>query len=203
MAEYQPNSHRYKEQQKQEAAEKKKMEKVVTGVAKVKKKSEISKVAGAIISEDLANVKTHVVSDVIIPAAKKLIYDIVKDGIDMLLYGGSGRSDKRSSGSKVSYAKFYDDPRDRRTTSTPVTKTRFDYDDISFENRGDAEMVLKLMEEAIERYGFVTIADMYDLADLTQPYTSNKYGWINLNTAEVVRSRDGYIIKLPRAVPID
>lgn len=203
MPEYTPNSHRYKEQQRKEAAEKKKMEKVVTGVAKVKKKSEISKVAGAIISEDLSNVKTHVISDVIIPAAKKLIYDIVKDGIDMLLYGGTGRSDKRSTGSKVSYAKFYDDPRDRHTSSSTVTKTRFDYDDISFENRGDAEMVLKLMEEAIERYGFVTVADMYDLADLTQPYTSNKYGWINLNTAEVVRSRDGYIIKLPRAVPID
>lgn len=204
MQDYKPNSHRFKEEQKKKAAEEKerKIEKVVSnGSAKIKKKSELSKFTSAFISEDVSNVKSHVVSDVIIPAAKKLIYDIVKDGIDMLLYGTSGNSGRSTVGSKVSYSKMYDDPRDRRSSTT--SKSRFDFDDLVFESRGVAEAVRAQMQEVIERYGFVTVADMYDMADVTQPYTSNKYGWINISSSEIVRIRDGYIIKLPKPAPID
>ena len=40
---------------------------------------------------------------------------------------------------------------------------------------------------------------MYDLAGVTCDYTYNDYGWTSLRDAEVVRIRDGYYIKLPRA----
>ena len=59
------------------------------------------------------------------------------------------------------------------------------------------------MQDVIDSYGVVTVADMYDMAQLTQPYTSNKYGWMNIRNAEVKRVSDGYIIKLPKAMPID
>jgi hypothetical protein len=50
----------------------------------------------------------------------------------------------------------------------------------------------------------VTVADMYDMADSTAPYTSNRYGWTSLRTAEVKRVQGGYyIIDLPKAAPID
>ena len=42
-----------------------------------------------------------------------------------------------------------------------------------------------------------------DLVGVTGNYTDNKYGWTNIRNAEVVRVRDGYRIKLPRALPID
>ena len=44
-----PNSHKYKEEQKQEA----KKEKVISGSASRKKKSEVSKLANSIVSEDV------------------------------------------------------------------------------------------------------------------------------------------------------
>ena len=59
------------------------------------------------------------------------------------------------------------------------------------------------MHDAIARYGIVTVADLYDMAGLTAPYTSQKYGWMSVNGVNVVRTRDGYVLKLPRAVPID
>ena len=59
------------------------------------------------------------------------------------------------------------------------------------------------MQDIIETYGFVTVADLYDMVDLTPPYTANKYGWTNLRNADVVRIRDGWIVKLPKAMPID
>jgi hypothetical protein len=44
---------------------------------------------------------------------------------------------------------------------------------------------------------------MYDMADLTAPFTGNKYGWTDIRGASVERVYDGYIIKLPRAMPIE
>ena len=65
-------------------------------------------------------------------------------------------------------------------------------------------MVREQMLDIIERYGFVTVADVYDMADLTAPYTSNKYGWTNIRNAETMRLRDGgFVLKLPKAMPID
>ena len=52
MQDYKPNSHRFKEEQKKAAAEEKKIEKVVKGKVKTKKRSEISKLSDVFISED-------------------------------------------------------------------------------------------------------------------------------------------------------
>ena len=203
MNDYKPNSHRYKEEQKAAAEEQKKVEKVVQGQAQTKKKSEIHKIADIFISEDVKNVKTYVLMDVLVPAIKKAISDIVTNGIDMILYGETGRrSSSGSSASKVSYKSYYD-RRDDNYRQSNETRSRFDFDEIVFNTRGDAEATMDQMRDMIDRYGVVTVADMYDMADLTQPYTSNKYGWTNIRSAEIVRVRNGYVIKLPKAMPID
>ena len=59
------------------------------------------------------------------------------------------------------------------------------------------------MDHMLNRYGLVRVGDLYDMADRTAPYTSNDYGWTSLNRVDVVRVRDGYILKLPKATPID
>lgn len=196
MADYKPNSHKYREEQKEE----RQIQKVVSGNVRTKKKSEFSKIADVFISEDVKNVKSFLVMDVLVPTIKKAIMSTM----DMILNGGSGNYDRRST-SKVSYRKYYDDQRDdRRSSDVARVRTRFDYDDIVFENRGEAEAVREQMVDVIDRYGFVTVADMYDMADLTAPYTSNKYGWTSIRNAETIRlSGGGYILKLPKAMPID
>lgn len=198
---YAPNSHKYKEEQA-EAAEKKKVGKAVTGSVKTKKKNGVSKFANAFISEDTKNVKSYVVMDVLIPAIKKVVSDIVKDVTDMILYGGSGKGRGRGTSSTyVSYRNYSDRRDDDRPSS--VVRHGFDFEELVFESRGDAEAVREQLDDMIDRYKVATVADLYDAAGLTAPYTSNKYGWTNIRSAEVVRGRDGYVIKLPRAVPID
>ena len=199
MAEYAPNSHRSKELQEDENNGRK-VEKVVTGNVKTKK-NDARKLTDAFISEDASNVKSYILMDVLIPAIKKAISDIVTDGIDMILYGGTKGSKRDRGTSKVSYRSYYDD---RRSESRDQVSTRFDYDDILFESRGDAELVREQMVEIIDQYGVVTVADMYDMAGKSVPYTGNRYGWTNIRNAEIVRVRGGdYIIKLPKAMPID
>lgn len=205
MEDYKPNSYKYKEQQKQELIEERKVQKVVSGPVKIKKKSGVTKFADVFISEDASNVKSYILMDVLVPAIKKAVSDIVKDGIDMILYGESGRSKKSGVGSKVSYGSYYKNDRDRDGYRRSESRNIYNYDEIIFNTRGEAEMVLDQLDEIIERYSFAKVADLYDLAGISMGgnYTANNYGWTNLQSAKVIPVRDGYLIKLPRALPID
>lgn len=204
MEDYKPNSHRFKEEQKNTSDETKKVEKVVAKTARTKKKSEVSKLKDVFISEDVSNVKSYILMDVLVPAIKKAVSDIVTNGIDMILYGGSGRSSKSKPGvDRVSYRSYSDPSRDRFTSNDIRVRSGFDYDDIIFDTRGEAEAARMQMEEIVDRYGVVTVADLYDMADLTAPYTSNRYGWTSVRNVDIVRIRDGYVLKLSRAMPID
>lgn len=200
---YKPNSHKAREEQKQ--VPEKKVEKVVRGTVKSKKKSEIKKFTDVFISEDASNVKNYLFMDVLIPALKKAVSDMVTTGVDMLLYGEDGRTKRRTPASSVSYGNYYGRKRDDdRNYSSSKSNNVNDYDDFVLETRGEAEEVLEQMGALIETYGQVSIADLYDLVGKTcTNYTYNRYGWVNIRNADVVRIRDGYLLKLPKALPIE
>lgn len=203
MDNYKPNSHKSKEEQKESTSEKK-IEKVISGSVKSKKKNEIQKFADVFISEDVNNVKSYIVLDVLVPAIKKAISDIVTNGIDMILYGESGRTKKNSTSSKISYRSYYEKENDqKRSYNSTSVKSGYSYDDIILDNRGEAEDVLARMDELVATYGIVSVADLYDLVGITGAYTDNKYGWTDVRSATVVRTRDGYLIKLPKVLPLN
>lgn len=171
---------------------KSKVKKIVSG--KIKKKNNLLDI---IFSEDANSVKEYIISDIVIPNAKKLLSEIITKGSDMLLYGET-RSTKNTNASKVSYKSYYN-------SGTPLrTQTRYSFDDILIENRGEAEEVLFQLDELINEYGIVSVADFYELVGIDgSTYTDNDYGWTDIRTAKIVRTRDGYIIKLPRPVPLN
>lgn len=197
IPEYKSNSHKSKEQNT-DIVEREKVEKVVSGTVKTKKKSSFSKFIGNFVAEEGANLKTYIVKEVVIPSVKKAI----SDTIDMVLYGDSRRG-SRTNASKISYRSYYDraydDPRPR---DTGLARSGYSFDDIILESRGDAEQVISQMEDLIETYGMVSVADLYDLVGISCDYTGNKYGWTNIRNADVVRTRDGYMLKMPKALPI-
>ncbi len=202
MEEYKSNSDKARKEQAEKSD--KKVEAVITGTAKTRKKGEMQKFADVFIAEDANNVKSYILMEVIIPAVKKAISDIVITGIDMILYGEAGRSKRNGSAPKVSYRQYYNQNSDPVRAGSANSRRSIDYDDILFDTRGDAETVLDAMQDIIGQYGTVSIADLYELAHVPNDnFTLNRYGWANLNGAQAVRVRDGYILKLPRAVPLN
>lgn len=202
---FESNSHKSK-QQKNEDVPEKNIEKVISGTAKTKKKSGLTKFTDVFVAEDIASVKNYIITDVLVPAVKTAISDIVRNGIDMLLYGEAS-SPRKSGGmsSKVSYRNYsqYSSRDSRDTRASGKTATSYSYDDVVIDSRGEAEEVLARMDELLGTYGIVSVADFYDLVGITGNYTDNKYGWCNLNNAQVMRVREGYMIKLPKAMPLD
>jgi hypothetical protein len=120
----------------------------------------------------------------------------------MSLYGGRGGG-KRPTADKISYKDYNSvSRRDDRSYGSTRTATGYAYDDIVVETRGEAEAVVSRMDEIMEEYEQVRVADLYDLVGISGDYTDNKYGWTNIRNARVVRTRDGYKIEMPRAIAL-
>lgn len=205
---YEPNSFKSKEERK--ATEEKKLDKIVTGPVRVKKKNEVQKRAESFLSDDVSSIKDFVVSSVLVPAAKKVISDtiggitdIIRDSINVCLYGEAEARKKRQSsgGSRFSYEKCFD--KDTRPV-IGINRGRR-YDDVVIGSKAEAEDVLSTLEEYIDRYEFASVANLNELLGISGDFTDRNYGWTDIRNASVERIRDeygyGYVLKLPRALP--
>ena len=196
------NSHKKEKAKKED----KKLDKIIKGNVVTKKKplgKRISEVFGGANSGEVFH---YIMYDVILPATKSTIADMVSGGIEMLLFGETkGRRTSRERGrSYVSYDKRFSGAprRDDREAAASRTKARLNFDDIILDSRGEAEEVLTALVDLIEVYGLACVSDLYDLVGITSAFTDEKWGWTNLSTATVVRVREGYLIDLPKPVAI-
>lgn len=194
-----PNSDKYKERTKKESE--KNLERIVTGNVSVKKKNDIQKFAETFVKEDLNTVKSYIWTEVLLPAFKA----VISDSVNMMLYGETSRNRKTNNKrvSQVSYSSYYDRPNDRREPNYVRSASRYIFDDLKFEDRGDADEVLSTLDDLLNRYPSVSIADLNELVGITGRYTDNKYGWTDISQAYIERTRDGYILRMPKAIPLD
>lgn len=130
-------------------------------------------------------------------------------GVSMVKIALENEDVKRFVASKISdkiYEFISDEEAPRRQSNKKVSYRDAYYykhvDNIILDSRETAENVLNASKEIINEYGFVTIADMYDLAGLNATYNGEKYGWVNLKEAKIIRVRQGYKLVLPEIVPI-
>lgn len=202
VADYKPNSNKYKEEQKALQAAKPVAKPVVSGKTRTKK-NEVRKFTGDFFAEDWESIKKFIKHDILIPALKRTVYDVFEGSLSRAMFGGQGGGSRhRSTADKVSYRDYTASSR-KSDNYRSGTRSVLDYDDIIFDSRGDAEAVLTTMIDIIDQYEEVSVAALYELANVRNaPHTANKYGWDNLSRAYVDRNRDGYVIKLPRATPL-
>ena len=128
-----------------------------------------------------------------------------------MLYGDrsssrrSGRSSSTPNTPYVSYNKPGGPPpwkREERPVSHRARATH-DFDEIVLETRAEGEGVIDHMYELIERYQQVTVSDLYDLVGIASAFTDERWGWTDLSGAGVSRSKGGYLLDLPKPIPLD
>lgn len=179
-----------------------------------RKKSPGRKIRELFIGDDFEDVKSYILVDIIVPAIKETIVDAVCNTVEMLLgvdtRGLKGRVKGRSSknGDYVNYANISykrDDDRSRRRSRG--SSRGHNVVDIAFETRAEAEDVLYNLADQCQDFGFVRLADYYELANATQhgDFQSEKWGWEYLGSARVVRDRreNCYFIDFPAPIYLD
>jgi hypothetical protein len=189
----------------------KKVKRIVSGQVSKKRNSLGNSITQTLFGNDAKSVVSYIFYDVLIPAAKTTLSEMVSGGIEMLLFGEStGRRSSRNERGQtyVSYGKYYrsGDRRSERIarSDTPFRSlARAKYEDVVIEDRGEAEDVLENLVDLIDQYNQATLADFYDLVGMESTFADNSYGWTNLGRAQVIRVRDGYTIIFPKPRQLD
>lgn len=217
MDDLKPNSHKYKQEQETKSLTavntgnppaEKKAERVTQGTVTTRKKSIGRRFFDIFIDENVGDVKTYLVYDVLVPAIKENIADLINSAVGMLFFGeASRRVVRRNNGnnSKINYGGYFNGgSKTERMPSYGRSRIAHNFDDVVFETRADAELVLDGLMDILQEYKQVSVADLYDLAGKSTEFTDNKYGWIELRGARIVGSPTrGYIIDLPRCVTLE
>ena len=77
---------------------------------------------------------------------------------------------------------------------------------IVFKHRTNALVALSNLENIFDRYGVVSVGDLYDMADIKCDYTYSRFGWRNyddIHGAKIVKVKGGYMIDLPEPVEFE
>lgn len=195
------------------AEEVKTPEKIVTGEVKRRKKPRYKRWAelffGGSTPRDIGG---YILLDVLIPAARDTVVNAGREGLELLIYP-DGRHvssrhyddrPRRSRGSRVRYD-IVSAPGSRQRPRDISSRARsvHDFDEILIDSRVEAEEIIQQLYEYLERYEEVTVAQLYGLLGISPAYTDQKYGWLDLRGLRPIRTKDGYLLDLPKPEALD
>lgn len=182
-----------------EKTDQKKVQKVVSGTAVAKDKTLWQKFLDLFIPEDVDNIGEYLVMDVLVPTVKRAIVD----SVNMALFGEVSSAGRKIGGQRVTYRTDYSGISTGKSAPVRTRQATYDYNNIIFDNRGDAEAVLSTLDDLMSEYGLVSVLDLYSASGLDCDYTAQKWGWYDIRAAEILRTRDGgYMLKFPKAQPL-
>lgn len=214
-ADFPSNSHKSKVEPEAEP-KREKLAPVVSQPVSKRKKPLGKRIGETIAGDDMHTVGQYILMDVLLPAFKNTISDVVTQGIERALFGDSARTRSQVQHRPASHQQYAPRTQYNRPTTTasarPVMgggpsisqrgRATHDFDEIVFPSRGDAEIVLQELLGHIEKYQVATVHDFYDLVEISTDFTNVKWGWYNLNGVSVSRVSGGYLLNLPQPIEL-
>lgn len=192
----------------------KKVERVVETEVVRRKKPLGKRLKETFVGGDSKSVWEYILLDVLVPAAKDMIADAASQGVERMIFG-EARSTNRRTGQRpggsngyVSYNRYSSSSRvigerEERPTLSRRARANHEFDEIILATRPEAEQVIERLFDLVDRYDAATVSDLYELVGVTGNYTDDKYGWVDMRGADVVRVRNGYLLDLPKPEPLD
>ena len=197
----------------QPVEEREPVEKVITGKVVQKKPNIIKRAMRGMVADDVTNVGDFVVSEVVMPAFRNLLYDIVSQGSHRVLFGTSARARRGMyapapgyggpvGNLKTAYHRAREDSAPAGPQMSRQDQALHNFDGIFLDTHADAQEVLDQLQARVERYGFASVADFYGYLGVTGSFADLKHGWTDLSTASVRHARQGFTFDFPRAQPL-
>ena len=148
--------------------------------------------------DDIQSVGQYIFADVLLPAVKDLVVDMVRQGIERAVYGESSPHTRGPRGyssrgytsyNVISSGRRNDDGPGYRREISARQRSSHNFSDIIIPTRSEALDVLDGLDAQIRQFGVVSVADLYDLVGITSEFTDESWGWDNLRGATVYRRR--------------
>jgi hypothetical protein len=208
---YQGNSKREKEDkgkaQKRQKPDDKKVEAIVSTPVIVKKKGIFRRAKDTLIEVDFKSTVAYVIADVLIPAAKEMVFDSIINGAKYSIFGDSRGGRRGYTPERESHV-VYNRGIDRGSRSMGISRYapeptrgsrthRYGIDNFIIVDKQEAELILENMAEAIEQFQVVSVADLNQMIGVPVRPIDHKWGWSRMDGVDMYQVREGYMIDLP------
>lgn len=199
--------------------------KVIKGSAQVGKKNISKKMVDFLISDKIDTVVNYLTYTILGPSLKDLIFKMGTGALQMALFGGQGGQQYPPMGYNAYNNYGYSGARRDSTMYSQLSQPtqypsypgyaqpqpgpyqqRVGLNDVSFDTKDDAYLVLDRMNHDIARYGKVRVADFYTYSGISGQegnWTLQGNGWYSLQGVQPIMRTDGrWIIDFPPIQPI-
>lgn len=163
---------------------------IITGGVKTRR--------GGGLAREVRNIGNSLFAEIVMPAIKSAVVDFFSNGVNMMMFGSDSQPRR---GQPRSYNKQYRERRRgsarQRSPNRRIERTQEVFEDIFFDRRDDAQLVLGRMMELVADYGQASIGDLYSLVGLASNITHEGWGWDDLSRVRVHYSSEGYVVDFP------
>lgn len=190
-----------------------KLESVVKKGTVIQKKPNILKrTARSMVADDVQNVGDFVVTDILVPALRNLLYDVIVGGAGRTIFGTTQTRRPGMNpglfGTAQNLKTAYHNASNPQASVAPQpgmskqAQARFDFSEISLTDHSEAITIVEMLKMRVVEYGTASVADLYDLLGHTGAFTDQNWGWSDLSMAGVKQHRSGFVLDLPHPVPL-
>lgn len=172
-----------------------------------KKRSLSQRFADAFLGENITDVKHYILSVAVIPTAKRMICDLLRDIPQLIFFkttysGGYYQNQPWNNPNQMPYNKISLGNIQPKTNmyGQPTQQTQnYMFDDIILSSYAEAEAMRDQMLDRIDLYGYVTVAEVNGMMRVPSANATDwNYGWRNLSSCEIRQVRGGWMLMLPR-----
>lgn len=196
---------------KEEKPEKEKVEKVISGTVVHRKKPLGRRMQAFLFGDGEDNVLDWVVNRVLIPSGREMIVEALQQAVERRVYRGDDSPHRYrgrpsvfgSNPNHTNYSRYSQQSPPPKPQMNNRSRAMHDFNDLVIQSRGEAQSVIDELRRYIEKYGLTTVSDLYNLVGETPNAVDEKWGWTDLNVANVRRTNQGFILELPRTIPIE
>lgn len=157
-----------------------------------------------IFAESPKSLGAKIGREVIVPRVKAGFEEACNSFLSGMLWGGGPRpmsnivSSAVMRGGNNAYHQVSSTGIGAPSSTPPVSRNSGNYEDLICPSQEKAEMLLANLFALHNQYNVVTVADLYELANITPAPSHNAFGWMSLDGARISKVREGYLLELPR-----
>jgi hypothetical protein len=190
--------------------------KVVDDDTKVvrRKKTVGDKLKDMFLKDGKQRFESYVV-DILFPSARDMLFDAATQALARAILGEERAANIKSSTVRTISSRLVGNaPRvdyDRFAKKNPgftgmsrVARARHDFEEVILPSHRDAMRVIDTMKDMAERYGAVSVGDLYDMIGEESTFADEKYGWTieDLEDARPRPVRSGFLLDMNKPQPL-
>jgi hypothetical protein len=162
------------------------------------------RIARSLFASDIQDVGQFTLTDILVPAFKNMLFDVISKGSARALFGERGMVRAGTVGPVSTIKAKYSQMQEGTTVRelSPRDRATHTFDAVSLETRAEAVEAIEYLKGRIAKYGSTSVSDLYALLGVTSSFVDQRYGWTNLDTAATEQRRDGWLLALPQPVQL-